>query len=1016
MQNSIKRLQTILVNFKMKFVLLIILVIIGTINCVDLQPSEVQCLKNIATKANDVGLINANISTICLTPGSSEILTWDDFNCFPFLIRQTLYNSTLSTDFLYTKNPSIREITLNSGSNLNTIDQEVIKLNILYMEGMKTGSTLKASFLKNIGNFKMSKGLITFEVDQNQTGSILTTLSINSNSLSNFSSIPSLRDFSFTFGDSFDISTLENLKSFKALSTLALIGPTAGSLIISDIFELLAPVSNTLFRLEVGGKIQFLKTVEQINLSNFTSLKYISLGGLKTFDYNGLFPFSALPTQLILYIYRGNFPLPDFKLFENSTLVKIINSNITTPFPTSQFKNQNPEISITNSSLKGEIDNSWCGRKFTVSSNLLGGVIPDCFFCYLNISSVAFLFSGNQFTNYNKKIDNCGYSEIQVYNLTLKSEYTFILNGKNLGLSSNLISSQNNISFMNDAPGAPISVYINSFVPTNLLEFELKFKVPGINFTVSIPPRPPKISGVYQYNSTISIYGTLFTFDMSATNVSVGGIECKLNYTSTSYIKCDIPYPVTLGGIQNVILNVYHYTANVSALIKQTDLPCNPNNCNGNGICDPFYGVCNCFYGWLTIGNDTVCKVANHSISSTSQVFSDTGGIVTLYGFFGTIHQDPQLLVNSEWFNIISIDNSSIKISIPPSIGGGLTNITFIQNNISWSGTFSIYRDKLLCPNNCGGPMQGICSFLTGECTCENNFIGFDCQPSPKGDIPSSTVKIGSTGSTTIKNEQTEFQISISSIVEVDFNGNEIKDSLIELQGNWAINKDNNKSIFNKTIETTTFILTIEEIIENDKFFKFAGNQFTVKKGGIKISLSISNWNYQNNLNTLRVKMFSDIIFDNKDINTCNNNNSPSSIESSSSSNINSLDINYIKFSLGGKVLQGRFQNKMLSDGRSTTTLTKLISKNENQIIIGLELPHCTECLLDPDFSVLVSPNFNSSSSCTPKGNGRPWLIPVAVVVPIVGVTIIAAFIIIILKNNSTKLKIFMKGIAMKKY
>ncbi|KAK5583142.1 hypothetical protein RB653_004732 [Dictyostelium firmibasis] len=1021
----------------MKRILFIILFLFETINCINLQPSEFQCIKNVLTKANDRSIINLNISTSCLANGvcndngsfiiiflfqqSSEILKWDDFNCFPSLSILTLYNSTLSNDFLYTKNNNISEINIFWGSNINSIDQEVVKLKTLYISEMKANSTIKASHLKNVNSFKMDTGPIIYQVDGFQSDSVLNSLVITSNLLPNFSLHPSIISFYFYFGSSFNISTLDNFKYLNNTSTLSL--TSDNPINITDLFELFSPL-NILFRIQIQSNISLFKTVEQINLSKFKNLKHLYLTNTKNFEYNGLFPFSTLPQSLELILRNANFPITDFKLFENITSVDIDNSNITNPLQKIEFNKTYPQISIINSKLTGTLDESWCGKKFIFTNNSLSGKIPDCFYCYLNIPSISSRLVGNNFTNYFTKIDNCGLSQIKIHNITFMNDFiSFVLNGENLGITSNMIISPNNITLSsNDIPGRDIYGRIPDSI--SVTEFQIFFRVPPINFTVSIPPRPPRVTSVLQTNATISIYGKLFSNDLSSCKVMVGVKECTISYSVSNEIRCDIPYPVTIDGKQAIIVTVYNYSSNVyTASIKQTNIQCNPTDCNSNGVCDTFYGVCICSSSWLTINNN-ICTIAIHNISSTSKVFSDTGGNITLYGFFGSINNNPQLLFNNQSLTIISISNSFIQTSIPP--GDGLVKITFIQNNVRWSGTFSPYNVKLLCPNNCGGPNQGSCNILTGECVCENYFIGFDCHPSPNVELPPSTTEIGSTGSTTITNEQTAFKISIQSVVEIDFNGNEIDSSLIKLQGNWTYNKNKSISTFNRTIDSTTttttaaakitFILTIEEVIDNDKLFTFADNTFTVKKGGIKMSLSISNWNYRSNLNTLRVKMLSDIIIDDtKNINTCND-NSESFIESSSNSNDLIGNLNYLKFSYNGKILQGRFQNKMLSDGRPTTTLTNLISKSENQIIIALNLPHCTECLLDPDFSVLVSPNFNSSTSCISNGNNdKAWLIPVAVVVPVVGLTIIIIIIFIIAKKNSTTIKIIVKGIGMKK-
>ncbi|EGC32514.1 hypothetical protein DICPUDRAFT_81655 [Dictyostelium purpureum] len=67
------------------------------------------------------------------------------------------------------------------------------------------------------------------------------------------------------------------------------------------------------------------------------------------------------------------------------------------------------------------------------------------------------------------------------------------------------------------------------------------------------------------------------------------------------------------------------------------------------------------------------------------------------------------------------------------------------------------------------------------------------------------------------------------------------------------INEDNTNAIIK---------LIIEKVNDKDKGFTFAGNQFKVTKGGLKLSLSISNWLFKSNLNISQVQMTSDIQID----------------------------------------------------------------------------------------------------------------------------------------------------------
>ncbi|KAN0052838.1 hypothetical protein ACTA71_006945 [Dictyostelium dimigraforme] len=306
----------------------------------------------------------------------------------------------------------------------------------------------------------------------------------------------------------------------------------------------------------------------------------------------------------------------------------------------------------------------------------------------------------------------------------------------------------------------------------------------------------------------------------------------------------------------------------------------------------------NNFTNFITTRDCGYSQISIYSIEFKYELFIIYGKNI---GYYTNIVSIPALNFNKK-----NLDGSISAVQHQnPTIGDVIQN----NNTFTFNGTYFSYD----------------------QCQCLTGYTGLDCQPLPKNEnLPESTTIIDpSSGSTNISNEQTVFQISINSVVEVDFNGNEISNSQIYLSNNWKL------------------------------------------ESGVKLSFSISNWNYQK-------------------VNTCNDddNDGESSFESLSLSSNNQsdhLNLNYLKFTINGKTLQGRFQDKMLSDGRSTITLSKVLSKTNNMVVIGLELPHCIQCLPDPDFSVILSPNFETLDSCKSlNDNRKPWLIPVVFVVPII--------------------------------
>ncbi|EGC32738.1 hypothetical protein DICPUDRAFT_21469, partial [Dictyostelium purpureum] len=166
--------------------------------------------------------------------------------------------------------------------------------------------------------------------------------------------------------------------------------------------------------------------------------------------------------------------------------------------------------------------------------------------------------------------------------------------------------------------------------------------------------------------------------------------------------------------------------------------------------------------------------------------------------------------------------------------------------------------------------------------------------------------------------------------------------------------------------------------------YEFAGLSLELKEGSIKISVSIKNYQYESVFNTIQLQFRSKVSV-NQNGNDCNSGDTNFSTDELDKNQL----LNYVSITKNQKVLTGRFVNRAISDGRPTFMKTKAVSTSSDTLIVGIELPHCVEeCLIDPDFSVLVSPNF---SDC--KKTRAAWVLPVAIVVPCVTV---AALIIIV--------------------
>ncbi|KAN0004440.1 hypothetical protein ACTFIZ_010603 [Dictyostelium cf. discoideum] len=501
----------------------------------------------------------------------------------------------------------------------------------------------------------------------------------------------------------------------------------------------------------------------------------------------------------------------------------------------------------------------------------------------------------------------------------------------------------------------------------------------------------------------------------------IGKCQCDSTHQgddcSIPYIEC-IPIGCNGKGICSTSTGKCQCDSNYQGDSCELPLKECLNDCNNVGQCNNQTGICLCPitpYEW--IGND--CSIPLHTISAVSP--SDTnGGYASIYGWFGNIHTDQQVFIgNKQCIPIYNRSESEINCESPP--GTGLKSVSVIQNsiNVTSKDIYQYYSNDKQCPNHCTSTSNGICNTTTGYCNCIGRWSGYDCSlysnPSgggnDNGGLPGSNTTIDSnTGNTNITNQQTNYQILITKLIEIDFNGNQINEYL--LLNKWSIISNISKTVYTfiQSIQNDqcNITYTIEEI-NKDRDITFAGINFKLTSGSVKMTVSIENYQYSSNLNTLQLQMKSSVneIQTNEE-NDCNDDQ----IEINSIPNQDN-SLNYIAIKKDAKVLNGRFIDRIESDGISTFMQTVLISKSNDSITVGMNLPHCTKkCLLDPDFSVLVSPEFVGECS---GDDQKSWFLPVVIVVPVVLVATIFAITFIIYKKRFVeapfKNKIKMMGV-----
>ncbi|KAK5583908.1 hypothetical protein RB653_005513 [Dictyostelium firmibasis] len=569
---------------------------------------------------------------------------------------------------------------------------------------------------------------------------------------------------------------------------------------------------------------------------------------------------------------------------------------------------------------------------------------------------------------------------------------------------------------------------------------------------------------------TLTFLGTYFNYNKSSINILVGKYQCNVTSAIFDSVKCwinkklyntEVSVPITINVDDYSEDKLMQLTTIVIAYLDQTThiekcqtlcgtgQLCNtiigecitrcPKNCSGAGSCNLHFGECSCKENRLfsdcsgyectskcendspcdnSIGNckcvtnyqGSNCTIPSQYITSVIPC-SIKGGEVTLIGWFGNENDGTHTLtsyivkVGSLFCGVTSINQTTIKCSLGE--GTGTKNIIIINSNypdakFNGIGFFNYQNPIKSCPNSCTSQKNGNCNINNGDCQCNDQYTGFDCSELKLVTTPSTNSTIDTSGNATLTNQNTSYDISIIELNEMSFDGSIVIS--YPLNKNWSyVGKnltDSNIFMFSQKLINNkgTINYTIEEVKIKDKSFTFGSTLFTVEKGSIKITILVKDYEYRSTLNTLQLVIL--LAAQPNSIKDCNY--KESSIDTS---NINNQQLsNYIQISKDSKKLIGRFLNQVISDSKITFMSSSIINNNENSsITLGLNLPHCNECLIDPDFSVLVSQDYKDS--CDEYSNLK-WILPVAVVVPVVCCAFIIIVACIVYRKNRIGIKI----------
>ncbi|KAM9979065.1 hypothetical protein ACTFIZ_000412 [Dictyostelium cf. discoideum] len=273
------------------------------------------------------------------------------------------------------------------------------------------------------------------------------------------------------------------------------------------------------------------------------------------------------------------------------------------------------------------------------------------------------------------------------------------------------------------------------------------------------------------------------------------------------------------------------------------------------------------------------------------------------------------------------------------------------------------------CQGNpeCGGPNQGTCK--DGGCICFSPFIGLACTsqiiivppPTINNTDPSTEITIPSTDS---ENMIFKSLISLVSLRELDFNGNQIKIFNFE---KWIYTPlGNNKYLYETSISnliTTTNITTTIEWFNKSEIIEFANQKLEMNPSSVKYTIEISKYSFKSSLNTLQLVMSAKLTSDaNDDI--CSS--------KQFGNTTNGDDSNFLKIQVDNYSVYGRFIKRAIIDEKVQQienlqldqSMIPISKSYSTQSFIGITIPqYSNSIIMDPDFSILVDQKAASSNS-----------------------------------------------------
>ncbi|EGG15936.1 hypothetical protein DFA_09607 [Cavenderia fasciculata] len=602
----------------------------------------------------------------------------------------------------------------------------------------------------------------------------------------------------------------------------------------------------------------------------------------------------------------------------------------------------------------------------------------------------------------------------------------------------------------------------------------LTYDTAQFNFTQAYPIISNVSPNYLVYGTSITINGEFGTaprtFDSILIQNSTYSVPCTyMGIFNNNLLQCTLYAYAPLGvTYMNVTENGYWTTYAYSYTTPQSQCNLETNRCSGNGYCNEtgqclcnndggYYNNCSKPYPVIGSGEYNLNQTRNISLYGDFGPFGQSNLSIKVNNTFDcsvvdksqqVIHcqlsnqpnyglSSVQLLVDGENTNVRNI--LQLRQPNPNNNNGGTTTTNPISTTTTTTTTTSgssTDTPQQLCiqqTSNCYG--HGTCD-VYGICQCDKDYNQDDeCFTK----FINTTITPNTTDPTvSFDIDGIDFQFEIVSIQELDLNGDVVNNKeLLISDYTWIVNASTNNitTVVDYQLNTTLANPTGNESSPSFDYFQsvsvlstisfstqprdiqFGDQLLHINPNSIKLAINITNWQYSSNLATLRV-VFRTVIINNQTVQyDCNEKEiDPLSYDSLSS-------LQYLRVIKDDIQFNGRFIDVALSNGRPTYSQTQLISLtqstsnvNESVALLGINLPQCQSCVLDPDFTpLLIDKGTGGNDKCGGGGSAQStaWRIAVGVVVGGIAAIALATASIIYYKKKKLN-RLYDKKVANK--